>query len=67
MPNYFHMGLMRVQAERLSKGMQWLMTSNERRYHRHYGTSGHIGMGVLRVLLYKKTIIFSVPFFYEKK
>jgi putative transposase len=25
--------------------MQWLMTSHVRRYHRHYGSSGHIWQG----------------------
>jgi putative transposase len=29
----------------VSKWMQWLMTSHVRRYHRHYGTSGHIWQG----------------------
>ncbi|MFH1897894.1 MAG: transposase [Candidatus Desantisbacteria bacterium] len=29
----------------LSKWMQWLMTSHVRRYHQHYGTSGHIWQG----------------------
>jgi len=45
MPNHFHMILMPVQAEHLSKWMQWLMTSHVRRYHRHYETSGHIWQG----------------------
>jgi REP-associated tyrosine transposase len=25
--------------------MQWLMTSHVRRYHKHYGTSGHVWQG----------------------
>jgi putative transposase len=25
--------------------MQWLMTSHVRRYHRHYGSSGHVWQG----------------------
>ncbi len=25
--------------------MQWLLTSHVRRYHRHYGTSGHVWQG----------------------
>ena len=45
MPNHFHMVLMPNQAVELSKGMQWLMTSHVRRYHKHYGTSGHIWQG----------------------
>jgi putative transposase len=45
MPNHFHMVVAPVWAEELSKYMQWLMTSHVRRYHRHYGTSGHIWQG----------------------
>jgi len=45
MPNHFHMVLMPLHAEDLSRYMQWLMTSHVRRYHRHYGTSGHVWQG----------------------
>lgn len=45
MPNHFHMVLMPDKGEELSKWMQWLMTSHVRRYHRHYGSSGHIWQG----------------------
>jgi len=45
LPNHFHIVLMPLQAEELSKWMQWLMTSHVRRYHRHYGTSGHVWQG----------------------
>ena len=45
MPNHFHMVIVPIQAEELSKGMQWLMTSHVRRYHRHYESSGHIWHG----------------------
>ena len=45
MPNHFHMVLMPVNGEDLSKWMQWVMTSHVRRYHKHYGTSGHIWQG----------------------
>ncbi len=45
MPNHFHLVVMPVQAEELSKSMQWLLTSHVRRYHRHYGSSGHIWQG----------------------
>jgi len=45
MPNHFHMVVVPVQAEELSKGMQWLMTSHVRRYHRHYESSGHVWHG----------------------
>jgi len=33
MPNHFHMVVLPIQAEELSKWMQWLMTSHVRRYH----------------------------------
>ncbi len=45
MPNHFHMVMLPVRAEGLSKAMQWLTTSHVRRYHRHYGTSGHVWQG----------------------
>ncbi|MCJ7546769.1 MAG: transposase [Deltaproteobacteria bacterium] len=45
MPNHFHMVVEPGVAEELSKYMQWLMTSHVRRYHTHYGTSGHIWQG----------------------
>ena len=45
MPNHFHIVVMPSQAEDLSKWMQWLMTSHVRRYHHHYGTSGHVWQG----------------------
>ncbi|HAJ56426.1 MAG TPA: transposase [Candidatus Omnitrophica bacterium] len=45
MPNHFHLVVMPNKAEDLSKWMQWLMTSHVRRYHKHYGTTGHIWQG----------------------
>jgi putative transposase len=45
MPNHFHLVMVPARAEELSKGIQWLMTSHVRRYHRHYGTSGHVWQG----------------------
>jgi len=45
MPNHFHLVLLPIKAQELSKWMQWLMTSHVRRYHRHYGGSGHIWQG----------------------
>ena len=42
MPNHFHL---LVQPEQADKWMQWLMTSHVRRYHAHYGTSGHVWQG----------------------
>jgi putative transposase len=45
MPNHFHFVLSPCQANGLIKLMQWLMTCHVRRYHKHYGTSGHIWQG----------------------
>jgi putative transposase len=45
MPNHFHLLIQSGQTELLSKTMQWVMTSHVRRYHRHYGTSGHVWQG----------------------
>jgi len=45
MPNHFHLLVQPDVADHLSIWMQWLMTSHVRRYHRHYGTSGHVWQG----------------------
>ncbi len=45
MPNHFHMVLRPDRGDELSKCMQWMMTAHVRRYHKHYGTSGHIWQG----------------------
>lgn len=45
MPNHFHMIVMPVLAEHLSKWMQWLMTSHVRRYNKHYNAVGHVWQG----------------------
>lgn len=45
MPNHFHFLLKPDRADALSRFMQWLMTSHVRRYHQHYGTSGHVWQG----------------------
>jgi putative transposase len=45
MPNHFHLLVQPEQADQLNKWMQWLMTSHVRRYHQHYGTSGHVWQG----------------------
>ena len=54
MPNHFHMILMPVHAEKLSKWMQWLMTSHVRYHHRHYKTSGHIWQGRFKSFIIQK-------------
>lgn len=45
MPNHFHLLVRPDKGEDLSRFMQWLMTSHVRRYHQHYGTSGHVWQG----------------------
>lgn len=45
MPNHFHLVLWPLEDGDLSRWMQWLMTCHVRRYHRHYGSSGHIWQG----------------------
>ena len=45
MPNHFHLVLWPHEDGDLSRFMQWLLTSHVRRYHRHYGGSGHVWQG----------------------
>lgn len=45
MPNHFHLIVRPELGRNLSRLMQWVMTSHVRRYHRHYGGSGHIWQG----------------------
>ncbi len=45
MPNHFHLLVSPEKAEDLSRWMQWIMTSHVRRYHKHFGTSGHVWQG----------------------
>ncbi len=45
MPNHFHLIISPLKTGELSKFMQWLMTSHVRRYHKNYGTCGHIWQG----------------------
>jgi putative transposase len=45
MPNHFHLVVRPHQDGDLGRGMQWLLTTQARRYHRHYGTSGHLWQG----------------------
>jgi putative transposase len=45
MPNHFHLLLWPHHDGDLGRWMQWLMTSHVRRYHRHYGGSGHVWQG----------------------
>ena len=45
MPNHFHLLVQPCDGKELSRFMQWLMTSHVRRYHQHYGTTGHVWQG----------------------
>jgi putative transposase len=45
MPNHFHLVLWPHEDGDLGRWMQWLMTAHVRRYHRHYGSSGHVWQG----------------------
>jgi putative transposase len=45
MPNHFHL-VIRTHADGdLGRWVQWLLMAHARRYHRHYGTSGHVWQG----------------------
>lgn len=45
MPNHFHLLVQPEEAALLNKWIQWVMTTHVRRYHKHYGTSGHLWQG----------------------
>ena len=45
MPNHFHLVLRPRKDGDLGRWMQWLLTAHARRYHRHYGTTGHVWQG----------------------
>jgi putative transposase len=45
MPNHFHFVVEPAHQTALSRFMQWLLMSHVRRYHKHYGGSGHIWPG----------------------
>lgn len=44
MPNHFHMVAQSV-AGGMSAFIHWLLTTHVRRYHVHYGTTGHVWQG----------------------
>jgi putative transposase len=54
MPDHFHLLVKPAIAGDLSRWMQWLMTSHVRRYHRRYGTSGHIWQGRFKCFIVKE-------------
>ena len=45
MPNHFHLVAWPRDDGDLSRWMQWLLTAQVRRYHRHYQGSGHVWQG----------------------
>ena len=45
MPNHLHFVTESTHHQSLSRFMQWPLTSHVRRYHKHYGSSGHIWQG----------------------
>ncbi len=45
MPNHFHLAVWPVGDGDLSRWMHWLLNAHVRRYHRHYGGSGHLWQG----------------------
>ena len=45
MPNHFHFVVQPAHQTALSQFMQWLLTSYVRRFHKHYGGSGHVWQG----------------------
>jgi REP element-mobilizing transposase RayT len=45
MPNHFHLVLRPQNDGDLGRWMQWLLTAHARRYHSHYGTTGHVWQG----------------------
>lgn len=48
LPSHFHLVLWPLEDGDLSRWMQWLLTAHVRRYHRNYGTSGHVWQGRFR-------------------
>jgi REP element-mobilizing transposase RayT len=45
MPNHFHLIVRTDRDGDLGRWMQWLLTAHARRYHRQYGTTGHVWQG----------------------
>src|SRR5438128_247415 len=45
MPNHFHLVLWPPGDDDLAAWMQWLLTTQVRRYRRRYGGSGHVWQG----------------------
>ena len=61
LPNHFHFVIRCPKAARLCQWMQWLMTSHVRRYHKHYGSSGHVWQGRFKsFLIQEDAYLFNV-------
>ena len=45
MPNHFHIVVQPETEATLSPFMKWWQTTHARRYHRHYGSHGHLWQG----------------------
>ncbi len=45
MPDHFHLVVRPYEDGDLSRWMQWLLTTQVRRYRRHHGSSGHVWQG----------------------
>lgn len=45
MPNHFHFVLWPAGDGDMGRWMHWLLTSHVRRYHKRYGTDGHVWQG----------------------
>ena len=54
MPNHFHLISSFSVASEFSGWMQWLMTAHVRRYHKHYGGSGHVWQGRFKSFLIQR-------------
>ena len=67
MPNHFHMVVIPEQSKELSKWMQWIMTSHVRRYHRYYGSSGHIWQGRFKSFLVQNDVHFLTVMRYVER
>ncbi len=45
MSNHYHLAVKPKHAVQLSQGMHWFKSTHVRRYHKHYGSSGHLWQG----------------------
>ncbi len=68
MPNHFHLVLQPHHDGDLGRWMQWLMTAHVRRYHRHYGGSGHVWQGRFKAFpIQKDDHLLTVLRYVERK